>query len=140
MSNLNEEIKDICRLADAVIQNPSLTVATTAGNIGVCSAIATAAAGGALVFSPILAGLFGPIGVAVATVMLLKNKKNKEKEQQEKERMLREVISKQQAVINKLEDELAKSRQQNAKNKQEIENLKKMLRLLEDAEEQLRVA
>ena len=54
--------------------------------------------------------------------------------------MLREVIGKQQAVIDRLNQELAKSRQQNEKNHREIENLKEMLRMLEEAESQLKAA
>ena len=46
--------------------------------------------------------------------------------------MLREVIRKQQAVIEKLNKELAKSKEQNAKNHQEILNLKQILSMLEE--------
>ena len=32
MANLQEQVKDICRLADAVIQNPITPITTTAKN------------------------------------------------------------------------------------------------------------
>lgn len=54
--------------------------------------------------------------------------------------MLREVIAKQQAVIRKLEEEVRLSARQNAKNKVKIENLKEMLRILKDTEEQVNKA
>jgi len=62
------------------------------------------------------------------------------KKQLEKERMLREVIAKQQAVIRKLEEELKKSAIQNENNRIEIENLKEMLRILKETEEQIKNA
>ena len=126
MSNLQTGVKDICRLADAVIKDPFTDIDTTAANIGVSATIAN------IVFR-----------VAPEPFIILHYVKKliKEKEQrQEKERMLREIIRKQQAVINKLNQELAKSREQNAKNRQEIENLKQILRMLEEAEKQLNAA
>ena len=133
MPNLQTEVKDICRLADAVVRNPSASLSTTAKKIGVCGAVASFAAGGIMVFAPFNPLLAGAIWIA-------KKLRDKEKERQEKERMLREVIRKQQAVINKLDEELARSRQQNAQNRQEIENLKEMLKKLEEAEEYLNAA
>lgn len=137
MADLQEQVKDVCRLADAVIKDPTTSIAITAGNIGVCGAVAAFAAGGGLFLSP----LFGPLGtVFVVGTWIAKKLDAKEKQQQEKERMLREVISKQQAVINKLNQELAKSRQQNAQNHQEINNLKEILRMLEETEGHLKAA
>lgn len=136
MANLQEQVKDICRLADAVVKNPCDSLLISASNIGVCDTVVRFAAGGVMAFSPLLLG--GPLVVVAAWVV--KKLKDKEKEQQEKERMLREVIRKQQAVIKKLEEELARSRQQNAQNRQEIENLKEMLRMLEETETHLKAA
>lgn len=137
MASLQDQVRDVCRLADAVVKNPSTSVFVTASNIGVCAAVAGFAAGGGMVFAPLL----GPVGwVMVVATWAIKKLKNKEKKQQEKERMLREVIRKQQAVIQKLEQELAKSRLQNEKNHQEIENLKEMLRMLEETEGYLNAA
>ena len=136
MADLQEQVKDVCRLADAVIKDPTTSIAITAGNIGVCGAVATFAAGGGLFLSP----LFGPLGMVIAVEWIAKKLGAKKKQQQEKERMLREVIRKQQAVINKLNQELAKSRQQNAQNRQEINNLKEILRMLEETEGHLKAA
>lgn len=139
MANLQEQVKDVCRLADAVVKNPSSSLSTTAMNIGVCGAVARFAAGGGIVFAPLIR--VSPVGwIVAAAVWAAKKLKDKEKEQQEKERMLREVIRKQQAVIKKLEEELARSRQQNAQNRQEIENLKEMLRMLKETEAHLKAA
>ena len=136
MPNLQTEVKDICRLADAVVKNPSDSLSTTAKKIGVCSAVVSFAAGAEMAFAPLI--VMSPISGLVAWG--IKKLLYKKKERQEKERMLREVIRKQQAVINKLNEELARSRQQNAQNRQEIENLKKMLKKLEEAEEHLNAA
>ena len=136
MANLQEQVKDICRLADAVIQNPITPITTTANSIGVCSTVAVFAAGGQLILSPLL---MGPVGLVIAAGNWI-FKKIKEKQQQEKERMLREVIRKQQAVIEKLNKELAKSKEQNAKNHQEILNLKQMLSMLEVTEVKISAA
>ena len=133
MEKIQDQIKDLCRLADKVVANPSVEIATTAATIGVGASIISFVAGGALILSP----LASPV---IAVLTWIKKVKKGNKEQQEKERMLREVICKQQAVINKLNDELDKSRQQNVKNSREIENLKEMLRMLEEAESQLKTA
>ena len=138
MANLQEQVKDICRLADAVIQNPITPITSTANSIGVCSTVAVFAAGGQLILSPLL---MGPVGLVIAAGnWIFKKLKEKEKQQQEKERMLREVIRKQQAVIEKLNKELAKSKEQNAKNHQEILNLKQMLSMLEVTEVKISAA
>lgn len=136
MPNLQTEVKDICRLADAVVKNPSDSLSTTAKKIGVCDAVAGFTTCGTMAFSPLI--IMHPLAGIV--VWLVKKLRGKEKERQEKERMLRGVIRKQQAVINKLNEELARSRQQNAQNRQEIENLKEMLRILEETEEHLNAA
>ena len=131
MESIQEQVKDICRLADAVVKNPSTSLSTTAKNIGVCGSVAGFAATGFVALSPFSL-------LMVAGIWLAEKLKDKEKERLEKERMLREVIRKQQAVIKKHNEELARSRQQNAENRQEIENLKEMLRMLEETEEHLK--
>ena len=133
MEDLKEQVKDVCRLTDAVIKDPATSIAITAGSIGVCGAVATFAAGGGLFLSPL------SLGMVIAFEWIAK-KLGAKKKQQEKERMLREVIRKQQAVINKLNQELAKSRQQNAQNRQEINNLNEILRMLEETEGHLKAA
>ena len=116
MSNLQTGVKDICRLADAVIKDPFTDIDTTAANIGVSATIANIA----------VAGSFLPF-IPFTIKKLIKKKEQR----QEKERMLREIIRKQQKVNNELKQKLAKSREQNAKNRKEIENLKEILRMLE---------
>lgn len=136
MTDLQKQVKDICRLADAVIINPITPITpitTTANTIGVCSSVAVFAAGGQLILAPWL-------GLLVVGRWISKKIREKEKQQQEKERMLREVIRKQQAVIEKLNKELAKSKEQNAKNHQEILNLKQILSMLEETEVQISAA
>ena len=135
MANIQELVKDVCRLADAVVKNPSTSLSTTAANIGVCGAVAGFAKTGVIVCTPPTPTI-PLLGVVIWIAEKLLN--NKEKERQEKERMLRDLIRKQQAVINKLNEELARSRQQNAQNRQEIENLKEMLRMLEEIIESLK--
>ena len=138
MADFQEQVKDICRLADAVIQNPITPITTTANSIGVCSTVAVFAAGGQLILIPLL---MEPVGLVIAAGnWIFKKLKEKEKQQQEKERMLREVIRKQQAVIEKLNKELAKSKEQNAKNHQEILNLKQILSMLEETVVQISAA
>lgn len=133
MASLQDQVKDVCRLADAVVKNPSTSVSITASNIGVCDAVAGFAAGGGMVFASSI--LVGPSWLVIILVRWMGKKK-----QQEKERMLREVIRKQQEVIQKLNQEQEKSRQQQEKNRQEIENLKEVLRMLEGTEKYLNAA
>lgn len=52
MTDLQKQVKDICRLADAVIINPITPITTTANTIGVCSSVAVFAAGGQLILAP----------------------------------------------------------------------------------------
>lgn len=52
--------------------------------------------------------------------------------------MLREIIAKQQAVIRQLETEEMRLKQENAQNRVEVENLKNMLHILEQATNQIK--
>lgn len=130
MANLQEQVNDICRLADAVNKDPGQSIKTTALSIGVGVAITNFAFGGVITL--------GPIGYSL--YKLYKAFKEKEIERQEKERMLREVIRRQQAVIKKLEEEQRKSSVQNANNRQKIENLTRMVEMLEKAIAQIKAA
>ena len=80
----------------------------------------------------------GPLEIIIWAANKILYKKKRER--QEKERMLREVIRKQQAVINKLNQELEKSKKQNAQNQEDIKNLKTILDMLEKTEEHLKAA
>ena len=62
---------------------------------------------------------------------LWKQYKDHQKKQEEKERRLRQIIAKQQAVINKLNEELKKAKEEQARNQVEIKNLREMLSILE---------
>ncbi len=128
MEKLQDQVKDICKLADAVIKNPALTVVTTASSAGLSSSVISFAAGG--LFIPGIVYI-GPITYIV--IWVWKKLSDKQKRQQEKERMLRDVIRSQQAVIRALKNK-------ERFNRQEIDNLKEMLRLLEEAGEVVKVA
>ena len=120
MASLEEKVRGLCELTDKVLIDPSKSPKEIAVLMGASF-------------------LLGPSGsIAVLVIKTWFNKKERERE--EKERMLREIIRKQQAVINRLEAELAKERQRNANNRKEIKNLKEMLRMLEEAERQLKAA
>lgn len=130
MASLQDEVKKVCDLADEVLTNPSRSIKDTAMIIGL---------------GPFLTGLGSAIFVTPLSPIIIatwaaKKMLNRKRHEEEKERMLREVIRKQQAVIDRLNEELARARQQNAKNRQEIENLKKILRMLEETEKQLNAA
>lgn len=130
MKTLQDQVDAVCKLADEVITNPGLPVKTIAQKMGLGAAIVAFAAGGALPLLPLL----GPLSpMAALGVWTYKKFKDREKAQQEKERMLREVIKKQQAVIRELE-------KRQANNTEEIKNLKRMLEMLDETENAVRKA
>lgn len=137
MENLQEQVKEICLLSDAVVRNPSQSIESIALQAGISSSITTFATTGLLVFAPPFIAM-GPLGIIIWAANKILYKKKRER--QEKERMLREVIRKQQAVINKLSQELEKSKKQNAQNQEDIKNLKAILDMLEKTEEHLKAA
>lgn len=132
MQSLQEQIKEICQLADKTIENPTLTPIQTAQKLGLSPSIVGFIKGNGLVADLII---YGP--VVGGLMHLWKKYTDSEKEKLEKERMLREIIAKQQAVIKKLEFELNKSQEINAHNRNDINNLKEMLHLLEKAKNHL---
>lgn len=136
MSSLQKQVNEICSLADAVVREPSKSIESTALQVGVSSSVMAFATSGIIAFSPFIA--LGPIGVFIFVAK--KILKRKKEERLEKERMLREVIQKQQVVINRLNQELEKNKRQNAQNREEIENLKAVLDMLEKTEEHLKAA
>lgn len=80
----------------------------------------------------------GPVGWAVGGGSLVvfggyKYIQYRDRKKEEKERALREVVKKQQAIIEAL-------KKQNAENTVEIKNLKDMLRMLEETEQALKNA
>ena len=114
MADFREYVDGICTMTDKVIENPTKSPKEVAAILGL--GFIPGLLGGAFGLG-LLAPVSGPVSIAFLAWRYFKNKEQK---QQEKEHMLRQVIAKQQAVINKLNDELARSRQQNANNKQEI--------------------
>lgn len=125
MASLQDEVRDVCNLADSVLSNPSKPIKEIASDLGLSFGLGVGLS--------LLGGLNPILLAAWAAKKYLDSKKH----EQEKERMLREVIRRQQAVIRGLEQELAKTQRQNQENRQEIENLKKILRMLEKTENQL---
>lgn len=129
MASIQDEVKKVCDLADGVLDNPSKSVKDIAMTIGLGSFLTGM---GSVILGPV----FSPVLIGTWVAKKLINRT----QEQEKERMLREVIRKQQAVIERLNMELERARNQNAQNRKEIENLKEMLKILERTEEQLRAA
>ena len=121
MASLQEEVRDVCKLADAVLDDPTTPISELKRNILTWAVIA----GGPI---------FGPI-----TRWLIKNEFEKI-EREEKERMLREVICKQQAVIRRLNKELEENQRLHKQNKQEIKNLKEMNKMLEECIKKFKAA
>ena len=128
MANLQEQIKEVCNLADKVINNPNTSPKTIAKELGLSAGVVGLACGFGFAAAPI--SLLYPGGIFY---LLWKVYSKNKKKELEKERMLKEIIRKQQAIIRNLE-------QQNKKNKAEIENLKEMLRILEEAENKVKAA
>lgn len=148
-------INAVLRAADAVIKNPKSDFQTelskqnagerlapifaSTGAMGLVAA--TGAAGLSSGIASLLAGFGAPAGaaaaggpvgwalggvvVALGGYAIYKKYKAAQRAKQEKERMYNETIRKQQAIINRLKSE-------NAKNAQEIKNLKETLAVLEE--------
>lgn len=148
-------IKAVLRAADAVIKNPksdfqtelskqnagknlapifastgAMGLVAATGAAGLSSGIASLLAGFGAAAGAAAAG--GPVGWALGGVVvalggyaIYKKYKAAQRAKQEKERMYNETIRKQQAIINRLKSE-------NAKNAQEIKNLKETLAVLEE--------
>ena len=123
MASLQEQTKEICELAEKVINNPKLSPKLAAKELCLSAAVVELVFGGVFLPSPII--LFG--------TYLLNVFSNHKKKELEKKRMLKEIIRKQQATIRKLE-------QENKNNQAEIDNLKEMLRILEEAESEIKAA
>lgn len=121
MSSLQKQVEEICNLADYVIKNPKEPIMNIAKSNNMQFAISAICAPLPVLLPPI---------VVIAYKIYDRIKKEKRKKE-EKERMLREVIAKQQAIIRELEKRLEG-------NRVEIENLKEMLRILKEMEQGIR--
>ncbi len=117
MSSLQKQVEEICNLADYVIKNPKEPIMNIAKSNNMLFAIS-------VIYAPL-----PPIALIAYKIYDWINKEKRKKE--EKERMLREVIAKQQAIIRELEKRLED-------NRVEIENLKEMLRILKEMEQGIR--
>lgn len=113
-------MRDVCKLADAVLAEPTTPISITAKDLGLDLGLSNL--------------LGGPLYV------LYKLWKKAYIEREEKERMLREVIRKQQALIRRINKELEESRRLHIQNKQEIKNLKEMNKMLEECIKKLKAA
>ena len=128
MASLQDEVRDVCNLADSVLINPSKSIKEIASDLGLNIGLGLGLS------------LLGGLNPLILATWVAKKYLDSRKHEQEKERMLREVICRQQAVIRRLEQEQAKARRQNEENRQEIENLKKILRMLGKTADQLNAA
>ena len=115
MQQIEEQIKEICLASDRIVANRKLSPEDVIkNNVKVLKMTIINS-------SPVL--MLGSF--------LWKQYKDHQKKQEEKERMLRQIIAKQQAVINKLNEELKKAKEEQARNQVEIKNLREMLSILE---------
>lgn len=131
MQCLQEQIQELCQLADQVVANPLKSPTETAKQLHMSAATVRAVCDGRNSYYLPIIGIF---------LYAWRKYTESQKRKQEKERMLREIIAKQQAVIRKLEIEITRMKRENAQNQIEVENLKKMLYLLEQAIEQVKTA
>ncbi|WP_455516219.1 hypothetical protein [Porphyromonas sp.] len=133
MQSLQKQVQGLCQLATVVIGNPTQSPSDAAKKLGLSPESITNAA---LSLFFIESSFFGPL---IGTSLYIWRKYTEsQKRQQEKERMLREIIAKQQAVIRQLETEEMRQKQENAQNRVEVENLKNMLHILEQATNQIK--
>lgn len=145
MSSLQKQVEEICNLADYVIKNPKEPIVNIAQSKNMLPSTINAVSSGIS-----LSGAFSK-GFGLSAMKLVKPNpllfpitivgtvgykiydwiKQEKRKKEEKERMLREIIAKQQAIIRELEKRLEG-------NRIEIENLKEMLRILKEMEQGIR--
>ncbi len=122
--SLQEFVGDLSRISEHVVANPLQSPSKVAKELGLNSTI-----------SFLARGLLPPILIPSWSLWMYIWRKYKEAQErkQEKERAIQEIIASQQAVIRKLETI-------NAQNSVEIDNLKRMLDLLEQSKKQIEKA
>lgn len=135
MQSLQYQVQELCQLADQVVANPLKSPIETAEQLHMSGTTIGVVYGTGIIAAPIaMPPILGVLFYA------WRKYTESQKRKQEKERMLREIIAKQQAVIRKLEAEEAKMKQENAQNRAEVDNLKQMLHILEQVVNQVKTA
>lgn len=129
-------VDDLLQEADEAVSNPNWTIATSKraelylpGALG-AAALGAAALGGAGALGLGAGALLGP-AFAVVAIGLGANAINKRKKQQAKELALKQLIARQNAVIRALQNE-------SRKDKERIESLIKLNKILQKAIQQLK--
>lgn len=130
MQNFQKTVQELCQLSVGVVSNPTQSLSCTAKKLGLSTEVIKAVEGKTFLIQSLFYGPF------IGSVLHIWRKYTELQKQGEKERMLQEIITKQQAVIRRLAAEEAKMKHENAKNRIEIENLKKMISILEQVRNQ----
>lgn len=139
--SLQEFVGDLCRISEHVVANPLQSPSKAAKELGLNSTISFLARGSlpltrnaaSLGLSSSLFALLTSLFALLTSLFAWRKYKEAQERKQEKERAIREIIASQQAVIRKLETI-------NAQNSVEIDNLKRMLDLLEQSKKQIEKA
>lgn len=146
VENLNTKDTASKALAVALIAGGASTGIASMGGLaaGTTALIAGGASTGVATVGGLAAGatataLGGPIvwtiaaGGAITSLIYygIEKVRSEKKKQEEKNALLKRIIAKQQAIINKLSD-------QDKRNQEEIKNLKEALQMLKEAESQVR--
>lgn len=120
MASLQEEVRAVCKLADKVLDDPAIPIPELESILPWGTSIP-----------------YGPNAPIARWLIKKEFEKNK---REEKERMLREVIRKQQAVIRRLNKELEENQRLHMQNQEKIKNLEEMLQILEDTLNEIEAA
>ena len=139
--SLQEFVGDLSRISEHVVANPLQSPSKVAKELGLNSTISFLARGSlplslnsaSLGLSSSLFAWLTSLFALLTSLFAWRKYKEAQERKQEKERAIREIIASQQAVIRKLETI-------NAQNSVEIDNLKRMLDLLEQSKKQIEKA
>ena len=139
--SLQEFVGDLSRISEHVVANPLQSPSKVAKELGLNSTISFLARGSlplslnsaSLGLSSSLFAWLTSLFALLTSLFAWRKYKEAQERKKEKERAIREIIASQQAVIRKLETI-------NAQNSVEIDNLKRMLDLLEQSKKQIEKA
>ncbi len=130
-------VDDLLQEADEAVSNPNWTIATSKraelylpGALG-AAALGAAALGGAEALGLVAGALLGPVFAVVAIGLGVNAINKRKKQQQAKELALKQLIARQNAVIRALQNE-------SRKDKERIESLIKLNKILQKAIQQLK--